>query len=163
NTVTSDGYNLSDDNGGGVLTALGDQINTDPMLGPLQDNGGPTPPHMPLPGRPALDQGKSFGLTSDHRRRCRTYNDPAIPNALGGDGTDIGAVEVSPVHTTVVGTTNDNGVSLRWCICDAQPGEAITFAPAVTGAVTLASGELLIAKDLAILGPGANALAVNGN
>src|SRR5206468_6006919 len=41
-TVTSDGYNLSSDDGGGYLTGTGDQINTDPMLGPLQDNGGPT-------------------------------------------------------------------------------------------------------------------------
>ena len=41
-TVTSHGYNLSSDDGGGFLTAIGDQINTDPLLGPLQDNGGPT-------------------------------------------------------------------------------------------------------------------------
>lgn len=40
-TVTSLGYNLASDAGGGVLTGPGDQINTDPMLGPLQDNGGP--------------------------------------------------------------------------------------------------------------------------
>src|SRR5215471_1869571 len=31
-TVTSLGYNLSSDNGGGSLTATGDRINTDPML-----------------------------------------------------------------------------------------------------------------------------------
>jgi hypothetical protein len=36
-TVTSHGYNLSSDNGGGYLTATGDQINTDPLLSPLQD------------------------------------------------------------------------------------------------------------------------------
>src|ERR1043166_7724661 len=41
-TVTSDGYNVSSDDGGGYLHGPGDQINTDPMLGPLQDNGGPT-------------------------------------------------------------------------------------------------------------------------
>src|SRR4030095_8631407 len=41
-TVTSHGYNLSSDDGGGYLTGPSDQINTDPMLGPLQDNGGPT-------------------------------------------------------------------------------------------------------------------------
>lgn len=44
-TVTSHGYNLSSDDGGGYLTASGDQINTDPLLGPLQDNGGPTFTH----------------------------------------------------------------------------------------------------------------------
>src|SRR5262245_23264986 len=33
--VASGGYNLASDAGGGVLTGPGDQINTDPMLGPL--------------------------------------------------------------------------------------------------------------------------------
>lgn len=56
-TVTSRGYNLSSDNGGGYLTATGDQINTDPVLGPLQDNGGPTFTHALLPGSPAIDSG----------------------------------------------------------------------------------------------------------
>jgi len=56
-TVTSLGYNLSSDDGGGVLTGPGDQINTDPMLGPLQDNGGPTLTHALLPGSPAIDAG----------------------------------------------------------------------------------------------------------
>ena len=56
-TVTSLGYNLSSDNGGGFLTGSGDQINTDPLLGPLQDNGGPTFTHQLLPGSPAIDLG----------------------------------------------------------------------------------------------------------
>src|SRR5213079_790602 len=58
-TVTSHGYNLSSDDGGGVLTGPGDQINTDPMLGPLQDNGGPTFTHALLPGSPAINAGDS--------------------------------------------------------------------------------------------------------
>ena len=56
-TVTSHGYNLSSDDGGGFLTATGDQINTDPMLGPLQNNGGPTFTHELLTGSPAIDAG----------------------------------------------------------------------------------------------------------
>src|SRR5437667_8112882 len=56
-TVTSRGYNVCSDNGGGFLTGPGDQINTDPMLGPLQDNGGPTFSHALLPGSPALNIG----------------------------------------------------------------------------------------------------------
>ena len=55
--VTSLGYNLSSDDGGGILTGPGDQINTDPLLGPLQDNGGPTFTHALLPGSPAIDAG----------------------------------------------------------------------------------------------------------
>jgi hypothetical protein len=56
-TITSDGYNLSSDDGGGYLTGPGDQINTDPLLGPLQNNGGPTFTHALLPGSPAIDAG----------------------------------------------------------------------------------------------------------
>jgi len=56
-TVVSHGYNLSTDNGGGFLTASGDQINTDPLLGSLQNNGGPTFTHELLTGSPAINAG----------------------------------------------------------------------------------------------------------
>jgi hypothetical protein len=56
-TITSLGYNLSSDDGGGFLTGPGDQINTDPLLGPLQNNGGPTLTHELLSGSPAIDAG----------------------------------------------------------------------------------------------------------
>src|SRR5204863_4677415 len=56
-TVTSHGYNLSDDDAGGFLTGPGDQINTAPLLGHLQDNGGPTITHALLPSSPAIDAG----------------------------------------------------------------------------------------------------------
>ena len=55
--ISSLGYNLSSDDGGGYLTGPGDQINTDPLLGPLQDNGGPTFTHALLPDSPAIDAG----------------------------------------------------------------------------------------------------------
>jgi len=56
-TVTSYGYNVSSDDGGGYLNGTGDQINTSPLLGPLQNNGGPTFTHQLLPGSPAIDTG----------------------------------------------------------------------------------------------------------
>jgi hypothetical protein len=56
-TVTSVGYNLSSDDGGGFLIGPGDQVNTNPLLGPLRDNGGPTFTHALLPGSPAIDAG----------------------------------------------------------------------------------------------------------
>ena len=79
----------------------GNQIGTaaspiDPLLGPLQNNGGPTETHALLPGSPALDKGNSFNLTTDQRGIRRPYDDPAIANAPGGDGSDIGAFEVRP-------------------------------------------------------------------
>jgi predicted outer membrane repeat protein len=56
-SLITHGYNVCSDNGSGLLNGPGDQINTDPMLGPLQDNGGPTFTHALLPGSPAIDAG----------------------------------------------------------------------------------------------------------
>ena len=96
-TVTSLGYNLSSDDGGGFLTKAGDQINKDPMLDPaaLQDNGGPTDAIALLPGSPAIDKGKDIGGTGhDQRGLARPFDFATIPNAIGGDGSDIGALEL---------------------------------------------------------------------
>lgn len=99
-TVTSLGYNLSSDDGSGFLTATGDQINTDPLLGPLQDNGGPTFTHALLCGSPAIDQGTNFTASSTDQRGAgfaRIYDNLFAPNVTGGDGTDIGAFEVQGI------------------------------------------------------------------
>src|SRR5439155_9561689 len=97
-TVTSLGYNLSSDAAGGdgttgpggFLDATGDIRNTDPMLGPLQDNGGPTFTHALLVGSPAIDTGKDLsGTGQDQRGSVRPFDFASIPNASGGDGSDI--------------------------------------------------------------------------
>jgi hypothetical protein len=68
--VTSLGYSVASDNGGSVLTGPGDRINTDPVLGPLQDNGGLTFTHALLPGSPAIDAGDpSFTPPPYHDQR----------------------------------------------------------------------------------------------
>lgn len=90
--IISQGYNISSDAGGGFLTGTGDQINTNPQLAPLANNGGPTLTHALLPGSPAIDKGNSFGLTTDQRGFARPVDFP-LPNAPGGDGSDIGAFE----------------------------------------------------------------------
>jgi len=60
-----------------------------------------------------------------------------------------------------VTNTNDSGSgSLRQAIADASPGETIDFA--VTGMITLTSGQLTIDKDLTISGPGAGMLSIDG-
>jgi hypothetical protein len=90
-TVTSRGYNLSSDNGGGFLTATGDQINTNPMLGPLQNNGGPTFTHALLSGSPAINAGDpvfSPPPTFDQRG-------PGYPRVSGGR-IDVGSFELQP-------------------------------------------------------------------
>jgi hypothetical protein len=87
-TVTSHGYNLSSDNGGGVLNGPGDQINTDPLLGPLRDHGGPTLTHMPMRGSPAIDAGDpSFTPPPDHDQRGACFL------RVFGPRIDVGSVE----------------------------------------------------------------------
>ena len=88
-TVTSHGYNLSSDDGAGLLTGPGDQINTDPLLGPLQDNGGPTLTHELLPGSPAVDAGDpSFTPPPFYDQRGANFF------RVRNDRVDIGSFEV---------------------------------------------------------------------
>src|ERR1051326_1255333 len=72
----------------------------------------------------------------------------------------------APATFTVL-NLNDSGLgSLRQAVLLANvlPGaDVIQFAPAVTGSINLTSGRLTIAGDLAIQGPGANALSVSGS
>ncbi len=165
-TVTSLGFNLSSDNGGGFLTGTGDQINTNPQLGPLQNNGGPTETHALLSGSPAIEAGQSGGVFVDQRGLARPVDSPTIANV--GDGSDIGAYEVQADQlpgcsniNRIVNNNNDAGTdSLRAVIANVCGGSTITFAPNVTGTIDLTSGELVINKGLTILGPGANLLTV---
>ncbi len=90
-TVTSLGYNLSSDNGSGFLTATGDQINTDPLLGPLQNNGGPTFTHALLSGSPAINAGDP-NFASPHLYDQRG---PGFPRVVGGR-IDVGSFELQP-------------------------------------------------------------------
>jgi len=90
-TVTSQGYNLSSDDGGGFLTAAGDQVNTNPMLGPLQNNGGPTGTHALLTGSPAINTGDpNFAPPPSYDQRG-----PGYPRVIGGR-IDVGSFEVQP-------------------------------------------------------------------
>jgi len=100
-TVTSLGYNVSSDNGGGFLTGPGDQINTNPKLGPLQDNGGPTFTHALLPGSPAIDTGNPrFTPPPFFDQRG-----PGFDRVVNGR-IDIGSFEVQgPVPTPTPTTT----------------------------------------------------------
>ncbi len=167
-TVISAGYNLSSDNGGGFLTATNDQINTDPLLGPLQDNGGPTWTCALLPGSPAIDQGKrnaipALACNTDQRGFPRPCDNPYIANAPGGDGSDIGAYEVQYI---AVSNAADSGPgSLRDAVANSVSGGIIAFATNLSGqTITLTSGELLLNQNLTIDASAlSNGLSINGN
>src|SRR5207248_7659058 len=93
----SQGYNLSSDDGGGYLTGPGDQINTEPLLGSLQDNGGPTLTHALLPDSPAIDAGDP-NFTPPPRQDQRGY-----PRVVNGR-IDIGSFEVQEATPTPTAT-----------------------------------------------------------
>src|SRR6266545_3766280 len=66
--------------------------------------------------------------------------------------------------TITVTSTADSGMgSLRQALADANDGDTINFDAAVSGTITLTSGELLVNDSITISGPDADLLAVNGN
>jgi CSLREA domain-containing protein len=88
NAIASGGFNLVGNGSGCEFNnAIGDMLGNsetpiDPMMGPLQANGGPTKTHALLSGSPALDTGNS-SLGTDQRGATRPQ----------GSGSDIGAFE----------------------------------------------------------------------
>ena len=83
---TSLGHNLDSD-GTCSLTDPTDLPNTDPLLGPVEDNGGPTQTYALVEGSPAIDAGNdSAAPDTDQRGVTRPQ----------GAASDIGAVEVVP-------------------------------------------------------------------
>jgi hypothetical protein len=102
----SQGFNIDDGMSCG-FTQPGDEPGTDPMLDPtLAGNGGPTQTLALLTGSPAIDRGLSSGETVDQRGLSRPSDFASIPNAAGGDGTDVGAFEVQAPRQPP-GTTPD--------------------------------------------------------
>ena len=123
--------------------------NVNPLLGPLENNGGPTLTMAPLVGSPAIGEGDgsaSLGVTTDQRGEPRVYDLPSVANAANGDGSGLGAVELQPatytVTTTVDDTSADSNLSLR---------EAVELADG-----TLSLGALTAAQRGDVVGdPGA--------
>jgi hypothetical protein len=65
--------------------------------------------------------------------------------------------------TTVTNLQDAGPGSLRDAIASTPTGGTIDFQPGLSGTITLSSGELMIAKDLTIAGPGPSVLTVSGN
>ena len=114
-TVTSAGHNLDSDGTCG-FAAAGDISNTDPLLGPLADNGGPTQTHALLPGSPAINAGSNDcpPPATDQRGYARSAG-----------ACDIGAFEVGALAPTPTATQTPCG------------GPCPTPTPAITSTPTL--------------------------
>jgi hypothetical protein len=147
-SFASAGFNLigKRDGSTGFTIAATDQTGTiasplNPMLDPLglQNNGGITKSIALLPGSPAIDKGTSNGLTGvltmDQRGATfrRTFDNLAVPNAAGGNATDIGAFELQSKpqadfdgdYKTDIGIFRPNAAA-EWWINRSSTG--VTFA-----------------------------------
>jgi hypothetical protein len=143
-TLVSDGHNLESANTCGLNPAAGDIVNTDPLLGPLQLNAGPTPTHALLSGSPAIDAGDNSG--------CPATDQRGVPRPLdtltaGTAVCDIGAFEVDTLKFITLGValntaTVHAGTPLQETVTVTNPGDArpldvyVFFVPPVSG-VTL--------------------------
>jgi hypothetical protein len=126
--VMSIGYNLSSDDAFGILTGPGDQIRTNPMVGPLQNNGGHTLTHALLPGSPAIDAGNpNFTPPPFLDQRG-----PGFPRVVNGR-IDIGSFEVqaSPTPTpTPTPTATPTPTPTATPTATPTPTPAVTTNPA---------------------------------
>lgn len=168
-TISSRGYNAIGRIGNlsGNFNQPGDQFGSgasplDPVLSPLSYHAGSVPVHVPLPGSPLLDKGRSFRETDV---RGVALVDLAVVPAAGGNDADIGAVELSPIFVENL-SFNDPG-SLRQALLNAPAAPAVSdilFDPALFAVpATLRFGsQISVDRNVSIHGPGAQRLSLNG-
>jgi hypothetical protein len=113
--IDSLGFNLIQNTNGGTINgiSLGNIYGTDPLLGPLADNGGSTLTHALLPGSAAIDHGNPAAtLKVDQRglRRAQDGNADCIAVA------DIGAFELHDMAepSACEITHNNSGIQIRF-------------------------------------------------
>jgi hypothetical protein len=169
--LASRGFNLIGDNSGATISnpRLSDQIGTsaspiDPLLGPLQDNGGPTFTHALLLGSPAIDKGESSAATSDQRGFGRRKDIPALANAADGDGADIGAFEsgfakLANISTRLRVQTGDNAMIGGFIITGT--GQKTVLVRGIGPSLPLAGA--LADPIIEVYGPSGEFLATNDN
>lgn len=166
NTIISgNGINLSGNSGLNLSSA--NYIGDNARLGLLANNGGTTQTHALLSGSPALNVGNNCVLTADG---CGIGN-PALTNDQRGSGfprlqntaVDIGAVESA--RGVVLNANSSGAGSLFQTIADATAGDTITFDPsffALPRTIPVTGGNLVINKNLTIIGTGVNSLTFDG-
>jgi parallel beta-helix repeat protein len=137
-------YNLIGTGGSGGLTTgvNGNLVGvSDPKLGALQNNGGPTLTCAPLAGSPAIDKGDPSGaITTDQRGGFR----PVDGDGDGANFIDIGACEFG-VDLNAVRVATDMTVSSSPNPSD--PYQPVTFTATVTSAAAMPTGSVQFTID----------------
>ena len=129
-TLTSDGGNIESGTSCGFMS-MGDLQDTDPLLGPLANNGGKTDTHILLPGSPAIDNAADCMLMDDQRGESREEND-----------CDSGSVEVQKATLTITKDTDPVGL-LDFDFTSDIPDDSCNPMLA-TGAFTLDDGDSIM-------------------
>ena len=134
-----------------------DTLHDDPMLAPLADNGGFTLTHALLSGSIAIEHGNNASFMRYDQR----YRGSA---RIVGASADIGAYEVQTIGTShVVANCQDAGDgSLRDAIDHAKSGDTIDLSNLACGRIVLSHALEVGVGTLALNGPGANALVIDG-
>lgn len=134
-----------------------------PALGPLQNNGGPTPTMLPLSsGTGIIGAGLNSTLATDQRGFARPTSGVS----------DLGAVQTYNLVVTTTNDSTDSGTtctggdtcSLRDAIGLANShgsGDVIPLS-GLQGTITLTSPLPDITTNINIVGPGANLLTISG-
>jgi len=112
------GNNISADKT--IVLGSSSKVNTDPKLGPLAANGGPTQTMLPLPGSPAVHAAEVVaGLDADQRGLPR----PATLDVP----SDIGAVEGQPPEITTQPENQAPGLGASAVFVVSASGDAPLF------------------------------------
>src|SRR5436853_3724241 len=132
-----------------------------------------------------MSEGSSYGSEGSERlsRQQRRALARARKKAEGSGATRSGKILASGAALTLglgfglgspaeaatfnVTTLNDAGPgSLRQAVLDANAAagpDVITFQAGLTGTITLATGQLVVADSVVVQGPGQAVVTVNGN
>jgi hypothetical protein len=137
--LSSQGHNVIGNTAGGSGFTASDLLNVDPLLGPLQDNGGQTRTRALLPGSPALNAGDPAQLgVADQRGVVRR------------GGVNIGAYQASAsafVLTAPAAATAGVPFDLVVTAVDAFGQRAVGYTGTVTFSTTDTNPGVVLPAD----------------
>jgi CSLREA domain-containing protein len=137
----------------------GNIVGQDPLLGPLQDNGGPTQTRALLPGSPAVDAAAPAGCTDDLGSPLR-IDQRGFPRPYPAGGPcDMGAFEFQPVLSIddVTVTQGNSGTTSAVFTVGLSPASTQTVAvdyATADGTATTADGDYQPASGTLTFNPG---------